>query len=609
MAFPAVVAGSAADTVGSTAAANPAVNLATSRVVGNGLLLCFNATTTHSDPGALSGWTRLAWNGPTGDSRSGDKVQVHWREIDGSEGSTVTVSTNGTSVKYIARCWQISGIRAGATPEISAGAVGSSGNANSDSLTAAAGAEDILWLSLVFQEGVTAASTSRPTNYTDEGSAATSGGGTATNARVAMASRQLNAATEDPGQWVFPTSDDWVAYTIAIRPAAGGASQNVSPAVIAQTAAVLVPGFTLAANPAVLSAAATPVAPSRIDQRASATLLSQPAAVITPDVRFSVNPGVISQSAAAVAPSRIDQRVSLTLISQPASGPAPDVRQLVTPALQSRPVAPVAPSRIDQEARPAALSQPASVITLTRIDQRVTPGAQSQPASNPAPALTSGTQVSPGLQSQPASVIAPSRVDQAVLGTLVTSAASAVAPSRMDQQVSAGLLSVPALAVAFARIDQRVLTVLLAQPASAQAPALQAGSQILPGLISAQAQPVAFVRLDQQVLAGLLSEPAAALAPSLNVGLQIAPPLIAAAASALAPARLDQQVQVTLLLEGALVLAPDIVTGFFRGGEAPPGFAVHELASGEGIVLIPEASGSLGLPRASGSSPRPESSS
>jgi hypothetical protein len=222
--FPAIAGSIATD--GSTAAADPPVNLPTGIVAGELLWITFSSTTTYNDAATVpSGWTRLWIGRPTGDTRSGDKDQLLYRLADGTEGATVNVSTNGSSVKHSAIAYRISNWDSSVPPEF-ASAAGTSANPDSPSLTPTYGQRDTLWFSVYIIEGTGGSATTIPTNYTSAGVAtvATTGGSAATNHRQMRANRSLNAATEDPSAWTAPASEDWAAYTIAFPGVASAAS-------------------------------------------------------------------------------------------------------------------------------------------------------------------------------------------------------------------------------------------------------------------------------------------------------------------------------------------------------------------------------------------------
>jgi len=168
--------------------------------------LADNRTTTW--PG---GWTEM-WSV----SSAGAVVfEGYYRIADGTEGATITVTTNfGTTSGH--NSYRITGYAD--TPEDGTPATGSGTTPDPPSLTPSWGAEDTLWLACMMHD--VADITGFPTNYTDgiESSAGSS------SAITGSARRELNATSENPGTFTVSLSFDWIANTIAIRPAAAAAS-------------------------------------------------------------------------------------------------------------------------------------------------------------------------------------------------------------------------------------------------------------------------------------------------------------------------------------------------------------------------------------------------
>lgn len=218
-----VVAGSQVDnSVGATTETDPPINLPGSIASGDLLLVFFTSTSTHSDPAAPSGWTHLVSARPAGDTRSGDRDQILYRVADGSEGATLTIDTGTSAVKWSSIALRITGHDSGIAPEITTGAVGTSANPNSGSITPGS-SKDYLFLSLAAQEGENT-KTGDPASYTAVANN-TSGtdGAVGTNTRQAIASRALTTGSaEDPGSFTFSGSDDWAAWTVLIHPTGGG---------------------------------------------------------------------------------------------------------------------------------------------------------------------------------------------------------------------------------------------------------------------------------------------------------------------------------------------------------------------------------------------------
>lgn len=154
-------------------------------------------------------------------------IGAAWKVSTGSETGTFTVTeaatvTGGASMALMS----IPGGHGTTAPETTAIATGAGAGINAVSLSPSWGAEDTLWIA-VGGSGETSATgawtgmTSAPTNYTDYADAATADTSTIGECEIAVAFRQLNAASEDAGAFTYDTSNTRnVALEIAVRPAA-----------------------------------------------------------------------------------------------------------------------------------------------------------------------------------------------------------------------------------------------------------------------------------------------------------------------------------------------------------------------------------------------------
>lgn len=217
MAFPTVRATNT--TLGTTATTTPVVNLPAGIIAGETLLVLIRVAVA----GAI-GWPDASWNEmfDASDDAADDQMAMAWRKALGNEGATVTLSSgNG---KFAALSWRISGTRDPTVqaPEKSTVATGTSTLPDPLSLSPTGGSKDYLWLWVGGWEGEqTSPPTGNPANYTSNIIGADSGtaGVTTTNCRVASATRNLTAASDNPGSWTISASEDWTAYTVAIHPA------------------------------------------------------------------------------------------------------------------------------------------------------------------------------------------------------------------------------------------------------------------------------------------------------------------------------------------------------------------------------------------------------
>lgn len=217
MTFPTLIA---ANTNGTTATTTPVVNLPASIVAGQTVWVVIRVAAA----GAI-GWPDGTWNEMFDASADGadDQMAAAWRLADGTEGSTITLSSG--SGKFAAIACKFSGASDPTVqpPELSTVATGTSTTPDPTTCTPTGGAKDYLWIWLGGWQGEqNSPPAGQPTNYTNPGNGgAESGiaGAVATNCRVAIAERNLNAASEDPGSWTISASDDWTAYCMAVHPA------------------------------------------------------------------------------------------------------------------------------------------------------------------------------------------------------------------------------------------------------------------------------------------------------------------------------------------------------------------------------------------------------
>ena len=304
-----------------------------------------------------SGWTDLIADHHPAVS-SGDRVAAFMRTMDGSEGTTVVISSGGTP-KWTVVAYTIADGADIATspPEVTSEATGTSTTPNAPSLAPSGGADDYLWIVFAGQEGINTVSGSVP-SYTNTNCDTGTGGSAASNARTMAGYKQANAVSDDPGSWTMSGSEDWFAYTIAFYPSAGAAvtdlnlsaiaaplvvptdtlsttvSFSLSPlaAVTAEPTASLATLVSLALSPI----AATPAAPSdTLQTDVSLALSALPAVLAVPTATLSVEGGPteldLSPIAAATAVPSAALALAVTLQLSPiAAAPSAPTDQLQT---------------------------------------------------------------------------------------------------------------------------------------------------------------------------------------------------------------------------------------------------------------------------------------
>lgn len=195
-----------------TASTSHTVTLPSGLISGDLCVICF----AYDDPlssfitGVTAGWTVIA-----GGSNS-CTFEMIYRECDGTEGATITVTTNNTETSCHAS-YRISkaSLVADQIPELTGGATGSSVSPNPDSISPTGGSKDYLFIACHAHDGNNKTTTGFPASYTNTISTQL---GTLGGCGVGACTRQLTASFTDPGVFTISGSDQWVGHTIAIHP-------------------------------------------------------------------------------------------------------------------------------------------------------------------------------------------------------------------------------------------------------------------------------------------------------------------------------------------------------------------------------------------------------
>jgi hypothetical protein len=198
------------------------------------LLLIFAATDGDISWSDLQSCTELFQV----DNGTDCSLTVFYKKATGSEGASLTfVSNEKEQTAWVA--FRITGMADPATdpPEASTGNTGASTSADPDSYTASWGAEDNLWFAVGGKDDNGA-----PTGYPlpdNQDNRESSAGNNSCN--VMWCSDELAQATLNPTAFTIP-SEQWVACTVVVRPAAGGTTVQIGDA------AISVAGKSLKAN-------------------------------------------------------------------------------------------------------------------------------------------------------------------------------------------------------------------------------------------------------------------------------------------------------------------------------------------------------------------------
>ena len=243
MAFPAIEsqnptadnATGGATTSGNTAAAAHSVVLPATVSAGSLLVILGRVSIgTAAITVTGGGWTIVQDNSDAAD----DRTFYMWRDTlaDGSEGGT-SVEINHTSSKMTAVALSITGAAdpADQTPENSTVAVGTGTTIGPTTCTPTGGAKDYLWLWFAGLDGEATLNKTAVTDYTsgDVDASTGTGGLPATNSQIKFGSRQLNAASQDPGDaTATAVQAGWSAWCIAIHPPAAAPIQKAGAGIL-----------------------------------------------------------------------------------------------------------------------------------------------------------------------------------------------------------------------------------------------------------------------------------------------------------------------------------------------------------------------------------------
>lgn len=177
------------------------------------IIFVYTVVLGNHDLTTPSGWTQLFKVG----GGTADVVAAYYKVASGSEGATVTVTSDQNVSNSSHNSYRITGYSG--TPE-AATATGSSTTPDPPNLAPSWGADDTKWIAVTGCQN-TAADLAAPTNYSGLLEALDS------VFECASASRDLNAASEDPGTFANASNAAWTAATVAIRGASVTAANKM----------------------------------------------------------------------------------------------------------------------------------------------------------------------------------------------------------------------------------------------------------------------------------------------------------------------------------------------------------------------------------------------
>lgn len=187
-------------------------------VVDGDLLIAFIALENETGSPQFSAWSDgfTEIKDKTTGGGAGASVGVAYKLSDGSEGANITVTS--VDAERAAHCmYRISGaLRPTALPpEITAGASGLSAAPDPDNLApAAAFTKEYMWMAFCAFEKDDETITGFPTNYSSNQINHSMFSG----ATIGVATRDLDAVSENPGVFAMSGSEEWQAFTLAILP-------------------------------------------------------------------------------------------------------------------------------------------------------------------------------------------------------------------------------------------------------------------------------------------------------------------------------------------------------------------------------------------------------
>ncbi len=162
--------------------------------------------------------TPTGWNLMTSDANGPHvRLSVYYRIAAGTEGGTTVNFVTTSAEEAVAQVYRVTNWHGITPPEISTAATGTDTTPDPASLDPAGwDVADTLWLVVAGQDRGDQVTPTYPASYTN-GISTLSSNGTG-RCQIHSARRVLAAASEDPGAFTIPVSEQWVAFTIAVRP-------------------------------------------------------------------------------------------------------------------------------------------------------------------------------------------------------------------------------------------------------------------------------------------------------------------------------------------------------------------------------------------------------
>lgn len=173
-----------------------------------------NDGSTVTLSGFPAGWSQV-WSASY--LSGGGQTAELWEKVDcsGSESSFAFVTS--TSEQSKSRVFFVEQSDSVASSEAATEAYGATTTPDPSSLTPSWGADDTLWVAFFASDNSRAGATGYPSNYSSD-QYTVSGASSVDSVTYGIATRQVNAASENPGTFTRIYPDRWIAVTFAVPP-------------------------------------------------------------------------------------------------------------------------------------------------------------------------------------------------------------------------------------------------------------------------------------------------------------------------------------------------------------------------------------------------------
>ena len=235
MTFPVVASVSTQNGLSVSSGSDISVTLP-SGVTSGDLVVVVVAVDGGSSTSVAFGTLSNGWAKTTNEATSGVAGGVFWKYADGTDALDIPFTASGSEIfSYVA--YRITGAHGTTDPEIvNLGSSSTSANPDPPNLSLSGwSTEDTLWMAASTHDHGQWFVSTWPTNYSSN--QYTARNNLTTGATTAVATRELAASSENPNAFTITASDTWIAWTIAVRPAAGGGSATVTLTGISATSA------------------------------------------------------------------------------------------------------------------------------------------------------------------------------------------------------------------------------------------------------------------------------------------------------------------------------------------------------------------------------------